>query len=614
MHDLYKGFKKVAEDDTSAVLEHEQGHRITLAKSGLGKKQKKALKNLSLHQAEGTQIPEEEQDAGNILKQIGAQITDAVAKKVVEGAEESVITPQQIEQMPEPTATDIETGQPVYKGVGAPTIEERYLEALGPQKPVVGPLDVIKAGLKPGGASQTYSQLQKGLEQKQVAQEQQKQLQEAQKSGLVQGPQPLKTPSPGLVSEQKTPAEITQAQTELALAPARPMRVAVPMTPEQVIGSSKTTASQKMMAYNQLVMRTVQERKQAREEYLKQIKDRRIEPKRIYGEDTGKNILTAISLLLGGMAGGVLRQENPALRLINEEIERDLRRQKDNMAIEDNLYKDNLNMLGDEAAAYTQSMNQMRQIALMQMEEMMGRAYDPSNPMMALNMQAEAAKLRSQIDAADAAQAERIQQQKILQALNNSEGVSKMDPGALAQILVKDNGDRAKIYEEIKDRQTIASAMPEVLKLFEQAKDENQAFYGILPKPTTFPLPFYGQLKKPDSVKALETLLTPLIKTQGPAREPEMRRIFDTIVPAPFDTEDDQVLKRNALKQFISTLSAAPVSKAYGLDLDRFASTQYTAPEDLQRQQFLDYAQKNINSSDATKKARAQKILELYGR
>lgn len=566
MHDLYKGFKKVAEDETSAVLEHEQGHKITLAKGGLGRKQKKALSILPLHQAKGTQIPEEEQDAGQELQQVGAEIADAVAENIVEGASQTV------EKQPQSITPEEISGLQEFKQQ-----EEQPREvAEEPQIKYAEDQPVVPFGQR-------------------LIQQQDEQQQD-------------------LLQQQQLQQLRDQAPTEPALATARPMKVAVPMTPEQVIGSGKTTASQKMMAYNQLVMRTVQERKQAREEYLKQIKDRRIEPKRIYGEDTGKNILTAISLLLGGMAGGVLRQENPALRLINEEIERDLRRQKDNMAIEDNLYKDNLNMLGDEAAAYTQSMNQMRQIALTQMEEMMGRAYDPSNPMMALNMQAEAAKLRSQIDAADAAQAERLQQQKILQALNNSEGVSKMDPSALAQILVKDNGDRAKIYEEIKDRQTIAATMPEVLRLFEQAKEENQAFYGILPKPTTFPLPFYGQLKKPDSVKALETLLTPLIKTQGPAREPEMRRVFDSLVPAPFDTDADQVLKRNALKQFISTLSAAPVSKAYGLDLDRFASTQYIAPEDLQRKQFLDYAEKNINSSDPTKKSRAQKILELYGR
>lgn len=617
MQDLYKGFKKISEDDKSAVLEHEQGHRITLAKGGLAKKQKHALSKLPLHLAEGGETTQEA-EASDKLKNIGAQIAEAVAAKVVEGAEQS-ISPQQIEQMPEAVATDVATGMPVTKGAGSAPQDQQNIISGEPgmrsisAAPPTSPLEVALKGLQPGQGVKSVGELRQDIErekadktattqaiEQQNAQEQTRQLQdESLGETIIEAPEQLQ---PQAVPQMVQPA------------PVKPARVVAPMTPEQVIGSSKTTASQKMMAYQQMIQKTMEERRRVREEFAQKVKERKFEPKGMYGEDTGRNILTVVSLLLGGMAGGLLKQENPALKIINDEIERDLLRQKENMSFEDNLYKDNLNMLGDEVAAYTQSMNQMRQIALLQMEEMMGRAYDPSNPLMALNMQAEAAKLRAQIDASDLSVSKRQQKEKILQALESSSGVSKMDPSTIVPILDVEAGDKAKIFEEIKDRQTIASTMPEVLRLFEQAKEENKAFYGILPKPTTFPIPFYGQLKRPDSVKALETLLTPLIKTQGPAREPEMRRVFDAIIPGPFDSEEDQVLKRNALKQFITTMSATPVSKAYGLDLNKFESTNFVAPEDAQRQQFLEYAQKNINSADPAKRQRSQQILQLYGR
>lgn len=610
MQDLYKGFKKISEDDKSAVLEHEQGHRITLAKGGLAKKQRHALSKLPLHLAEGGETTQEI-EASDKLKNIGAQIAEAVAAKVVEGAEQS-ISPQQIEQMPEAVATDVATGMPVTKGAGSAPQDQQNIISGEPgmrsisAAPPTSPLEVALKGLQPGQGVKSVGELQQDIErekadkaattqaiEQQNAQEQTRQLQdESLGETIIEAPEQLR---PQAVPQMVQPA------------PVKPARVVAPMTPEQVIGSSKTTASQKMMAYQQMIQKTMEERRRVRENFEQDIRDRRIEPKKMYGEDTGKNILTVISLMLGGMAGGLLKQENPALRMINEEIERDLARQKENANLENNLYKYNLDMLGDDIEAYTQSMNQMRQIALTQMEEMMGRIYDPTNPMSALQMQAEAARLRAEIDKSEAAVAERKQREKLLQALESSEGVSKMDPASLVQILVTDNGDRLKVLEEIKDRQTIAQTMPQIFNLFDRANKENTAL-------RTGTVPYIGRLfKKPDSVAALETLLTPLIKTQGPAREAEMQRIFNSVIPAPYDDFDDIETKRTALKDYIKAMSQTPVSNAYKLNLNKFQTTSYADPQDTKKIQFLEYANQNINSPDPQKRQEAQFILRKYG-
>lgn len=565
MQDLYKGFRKVAEDDKSATLQHEQGHKLNIAKNGLSKKQKAALKKLPLYQAEGTKEPEEamEQpvlDAGEKAKQVGVNIADAVAEKILQGASEST-SPRFIDSLPQAPEQQLGTHEAVQPMPSVPQPE------IPPQQPAITPTE-----------KENLAEYSMGLQQK------------------------LEEPAiEDIAPEQVMP------EPQMVPAMPKPVRQLRPLTPEETIASSKTTASQKMMAYNQMIVKTMEERRKLREKFEQDIRDRRIEPKKMYGEDTGKNILTAISLMLGGMAGGVLRQENPALRMINEEIERDLARQKENANLENNLYKYNLDMLGDDIEAYTQSMNQMRQIALTQMEEMMGKIYDPTNPMSALQMQAEAARLRAEIDKSEAAVAERKQREKLLQALDSSEGVSKMDPASLVQILVTDNGDRLKVLEEIKDRQTIAQTMPQIFNLFDRANKENTAL-------RTGTVPYIGRFfKKPDSVAALETLLTPLIKTQGPAREAEMQRIFNSVIPAPYDDSDDIETKRTALKDYIKAMSQTPVSNAYKLNLNKFQTTSYADPQDTKKIQFLEYANQNINSPDPQKRQEAQFILRKYG-
>lgn len=565
MQDLYKGFRKVAEDDKSATLQHEQGHKLNIAKNNLSKKQKAALKKLPLYQAEGTKEPEEamEQpvlDAGEEAKQVGVNIADAVAEKILQGASEST-SPRFIDSLPQAPEQQLGTHEAVQPMPSVPQPE------IPPQQPAITPTE-----------KENLAEYSMGLQQ-----------------------EPEEPATEELAPEQVMP------EPQMVPAMPKPVRQLRPLTPEETIASSKTTASQKMMAYNQMIVKTMEERRKLREKFEQDIRDRRIEPKKMYGEDTGKNILTAISLMLGGMAGGVLRQENPALRMINEEIERDLARQKENANLENNLYKYNLDMLGNDIEAYTQSMNQMRQIALTQMEEMMGKIYDPTNPMSALQMQAEAARLRAEIDKSEAAVAERKQREKLLQALDSSDGVSKMDPASLVQILVTDNGDRLKVLEEIKDRQTIAQTMPQIFNLFDRANKENTAL-------RTGTVPYIGMLfKKPDSVAALETLLTPLIKTQGPARESEMQRIFNSVIPGPYDKADDIETKRTALKDYIKAMSQTPVSNAYKLNLNKFQTTSYADPQDTKKIQFLEYANQNINSPDPQKRQEAQFILRKYG-
>lgn len=77
--------------------------------------------------------------------------------------------------------------------------------------------------------------------------------------------------------------------------------------------------------------------------FLADMKAGHIDPNHYMGSmDTPKRISTAIGLLLGGIGGGLLHQENPALKFLNAQIDRDVDAQKANLGQKRSLYEANL--------------------------------------------------------------------------------------------------------------------------------------------------------------------------------------------------------------------------------------------------------------------------------
>jgi len=420
MQDLYRGFKKVSEDDNHAVLEHEQGHRLNIAKSGLSKKHLRNLSNLPLHQAQGTPIEENEMqsqefDSGDALKNIGAQITEAVAQKVIEGAEES-ISPEQIEQMPEPTATDIQTGQPVYKAPGATPSEPSTIMQQGGSRKVdpanlpVGPLDVYGEILSPGGATLTYEQAKQIAEEKkaqQLAAQEQAQKEPSSLAPGETGPGILgatapSAEAPSLAAEQPTP----QVSAPETIQPVRRLDLTRPVlaptitkTPEEIMvdpnASEFDRANAFIMAAQNVQQRIENADKQFQEELRKP--ENQINPDRFYENmSTGRKIRTIIGLILGGAAGGILKQENPVLAMLNKQIDMDIEAQKASRADKYNLYKQNLEVLRDGRAAYFQTASQLRSLVDMKLQDAQLKL-DPTNQAGKLALQAAMAENRTKL-------------------------------------------------------------------------------------------------------------------------------------------------------------------------------------------------------------------------
>jgi len=365
MQDLYRGFKKVNEDDSRAVLKHENGHELVIAKSGISKKQKRALDKLPIHQAEGTpieeeqpQVPEPQLDSGNALKQIGAQITEAVAQKVIEGAEESIpsdrglasVTPEEmaaLQQYSEQQQAPVEprpegTPAPGFSAYGTP---EQEMQRMSPEM-----------------ASGFGRQI---LEQPPVVEVPEREV----AAPGERGPGLLGVTTPS-VAEPVAQQEIKpQRQFDLSRAVQPPSIV---RTPEEVMVDPNVSDTERANAFvmaAQNVQTKIEDADRAfREEMRKP--ENQINPDRFYESmSTGKKIRTMIGIILGGAAGGILRQENPVMAMLNKEIERDIESQKLAQAGKMNLYKQNLETLKDGRAAYFQTATQLRSIVDMRLQD-----------------------------------------------------------------------------------------------------------------------------------------------------------------------------------------------------------------------------------------------------
>lgn len=579
MQDLYKGFRKVAEDEGSATLKHENGHELNIAKSGLSKKHKIALEKLPLHQADGTQESADQQlsetdklkqwsnQQSESLQDVGREIKQAVAQDIVAGATENQPANfrQQLE-LAHPNQTTPEFSAHSY----APKDQLQTQSVLIPQEvPQV----------------------------EQYAPQAEQQLAEPQTTE----PEIKQAEAPSAVDTQTLPPPTPSIQAPGKTLMAEAVKV---MTPEEIISSPNTNVMQKINAHNQMYLDSIKRKAAADDEFQQQMRDKKIDPNRVYHDmSTGRKIRTIIGMLLGGMSAGILRTENPLLKMLNEEIERDVNLQKQDKTDAINLFKVHYERLGDEGAAHQQAANNLRAAALMEMEIALGKL-DPNSQMGRLAIQSAADTLRLQSQQARAGMAALEQRKKVMSMLNSGQ-MQNVDPAELVNILITDDGAKAKALEEIKDAQNLSANANKIINNFEKAA-KDRGFYRSAKSVVT--------REMPESVAVFEQSLDPFFKDiAGQNREATKRATFDRLTPGPWDSEADVLRKKEALINFMRATKAAPVSKSYGLDLDKFATTSWTDPSIERENQFIQYAKQNAKNPDPKVQQRVQFIQRKYG-
>jgi len=531
MKNLYSGFKKVSEDDQYAILEHENGHKINIAKSGLDKKLKKQLEKLPLHQAKGTDptlglkpLEPQMSTAQSGIESIGQKIAEDVKKEITVGAAKGAL------------ATDVATGQPVEKFAGGPSPEDRYIESLSANKPQVAEIPAAPQKVDVGEAVVTDQQptlAPQEVEQAAVPQEQ-----------PVEG---------GL-------ARIPAAQVPAVEAP-------VEKTPEQVIADPKASMAEQLEAQNALYQKNIDQLRMARAREREVLP--KIDPNRMFkNQNLFQNIINAAALIAGGYGAGLSGGENVVMRAMNDAMERDIEAQKQDQVNTLNLYRLNSEAIKDEMSARLQTMANMKMIMAARMEEE-ERKYN--QPLAKQRLQLARMQIENDIDRlnGEIAQRKTVRQIKQMVAAPGAEAagqLSKTNPSAVLPAIVPDEKLREKVQKEISRRQSIVKNAPKILESLEKSFEAYKGLGQLV-----------GRVKEPEAVKDLELKIRGIIPEQegdvtGQQREAKVQALLNLLKPGPSDVFDKQEYT-NRLKSWLQENVETPASDQAGINLNQFEST-----------------------------------------
>jgi hypothetical protein len=552
MKELYKGFKKVNEDDQSATLKHENGHELTVAKSGLNKQTLKMLKDLPLHQADGTELGNGRSIEEVLDPTLGLQNQDQQFNELQQQIEAS-------KQSPEPFTPQYTPTEPY----------ESKRQVIGDQ--AIGPIDYIVPNLtlsKPGEEGLPGNEiLRRRLQEQQVKQEIRN---EEAKAALAPPTQPTLAPTEQQVAP-KEPRELTAqppAQAKLAQKPVdvlapEAVQKQPPMTDEAILESPTANLVQKQQAVTRIYQKTLKDLTQKAEEERQKIKE--IDPNRLWNNlSTWGKIRNTIGLVLGGIGGGLTHQENPALRALDRMIEQDVEAQKQDQTNRMNLYKFHLERLKDSQAAYESTMKNLKDVVMNQME--MDMLMIPGNP---AYKQAVANKLLD-MEVQRASKLEELAGYKTRQLVSSSlqkgKSFAQQDPSLVASQVIKDKDTLKDVQKEIGRRKQLKTNAPLIMDQIDKVIQDYRGMGGVF--------------KTPDSIKDLEVMVRGLVPdvagdTTGAAKEATVQKLVNLLKPeGKFDVMfSDPESFRNRIKLWLTqNLVTHPV--VGGMTLDDFEQTR----------------------------------------
>lgn len=94
-------------------------------------------------------------------------------------------------------------------------------------------------------------------------------------------------------------------------------------------------------------------------------------------QSTPQKVSTAIGLLLGGIGGAITHQENPALKFLNDQINRDVQAQATNLQGKNNLLAHNIQMLNSVQDGYRLTQSQITSMYAHQIDQAAAKAMTP---------------------------------------------------------------------------------------------------------------------------------------------------------------------------------------------------------------------------------------------
>lgn len=354
-------------------------------------------------------------------------------------------------------------------------------------------------------------------------------------------------------------------------------------------------------------LKTFQDHTQAlddeRNKFVSDIQNGHITPKSIWsGSPTtlGK-ITTGIGLLLGGMGGGIAHTGNPVLKMLTDNIERDMEAQKQNLEKNQGLLAANMRQFGNLNDATNATRIMMHDALGYKLQAAADKAQSPM-------AKAAALQAKGALKDATAPMAYQLNMRRTLQGIGqgsagpdgtpSASNLSSVDPAAFVRSIVPE-GQQKPVADEIERAQNTFHMSNPIMQNFDKAANAMSGIGHIT-----------SMIKTPREMNALSGLLnTTVTDLTGTARQAEFDNIHDNFLPKPTDTPNDIAIKRQALQQYLQAKSSAPLAKANGIDLTKFRSTNNTPEAKLtpQQQSFATWAKANPGNP------KAQMVLKKLG-
>ncbi len=280
--------------------------------------------------------------------------------------------------------------------------------------------------------------------------------------------------------------------------------------------------------------------------------DQKIDPK-AYWTDHSK-VAAGIGLLLSGVGQVMGAKTNGALEAIDEGVNREIDRQKNEQGKALNLYQMNQNALGNDLAANLATQNQLYTGLKYSIQK---AAAENAGPMAMANAQRANAQIQQTIDGNN------FKMSLVNPTRDNP------DPSTRVQFLVPPERQQ-KVFDEIEAAQNTSANGPGIMQAFDNAAKEVRPLTGG----TGTSLTAFNPSIKSANQKALIARMGPTFKdVEGTVRQAAMDNMEHNTTPQFGDSDNTIATKRASLIQYLRSKEAAPTAKGFGIDLSRFPST-----------------------------------------
>jgi hypothetical protein len=410
-----KGFKKSSSDKHTTTLVHKNGHEIKLAHKALSKEMRDSLEKLPM--AEGAKKPDVRAERKEKEK--------AALQKFAEGGE--------VEQAAD-AAKDIAKdapGAPITINIGhAPQIPEQFNNPLAGQQ-------ALQQAQANRPQVDTAPKLQDTFG---VSKEQQAQMQmAAQQPAAAQGAQmpqiapALPTPGqpdPSAAQASQDPYGMEAYQNSLGQGIAEQKAgILGEAQASAAAGAGQVRALHDAAQTQQAQMKSFQdhyaELDNERKAFQQDVNDSHVDPSHYMKSlGTGGQIATVIGLIMGGMAVRG-NHTNPALDVLNKQIDRDIDAQKAELGKKENLLSANLKQFGNMRDATDMTRVMQNDVVMNKLKEAAAKAASPM-------AQAQALKAIGQLDTENAG---RLQQMAVRKTMMSAMSNASQDPAQMGQVI-----------------------------------------------------------------------------------------------------------------------------------------------------------------------------------